>query len=61
MDCESRITVSKGHQVQLVFYAFETELGSDIVTLYDGAGDNKKEIVQLVTRFLELVNCESFL
>lgn len=28
MDCMSRITVSEGNRVQLIFYAFETELGA---------------------------------
>ncbi|KAI6190196.1 CUB and sushi domain-containing protein 3 [Aphelenchoides bicaudatus] len=47
LDCSQIITVEEGHIVQLIFYAFETELGADVVTLYDGEGRSKKEIVQL--------------
>lgn len=46
IDCVTQITVDKGYLVQLIFYAFETEFGSDIVTLYDGDATSKKKIYQ---------------
>lgn len=46
LDCITRITVQQGYLVQLIFYTFDTEFGSDIVTLYDGFGPMKKPIVQ---------------
>lgn len=29
LDCYTKITVPAGYRVQLIFYAFQTELGSD--------------------------------
>jgi hypothetical protein len=46
LDCVTRITVDQGYLVQLIFYVFETEYGSDIVTLYDGFGPMKQRIIQ---------------
>jgi len=47
IDCVTIIIVEEGQHVQLIFYAFETELGADIVTIYDGFGTGMTEIYQL--------------
>ena len=36
VECEQRVSVASGYNVQLIFLAFETELGADELYLYDG-------------------------
>jgi len=50
MECYQIIRVQEGYVVQLVFYVFETEKDEDIVTIYDGEGKTKKELVALSGR-----------
>jgi len=47
LECYQIIRVQEGYVVQLVFYVFETEEDQDTVTIYEGEGASKKELVVL--------------
>ncbi|KAI6237336.1 CUB and sushi domain-containing protein 1 isoform X7 [Aphelenchoides besseyi] len=47
LDCLQQINVAPGNRIQLIFYAFETELNSDVLYLYDGQGTSSPLIAKL--------------